>query len=53
MALVQAEEFKDERFFENVGRMGDDLSFFGEFANALLVPAERQSLVKTAVELAF
>jgi hypothetical protein len=53
MALVQAEELEDERFFENVGRVGDDLSFFGEFSDALLVPAEGEAFVKAAVELAF
>jgi hypothetical protein len=53
MALVQPEELEDERFFENVGRVGDDLSFFGEFSDALLVPAEGEAFVKAAVELAF
>lgn len=52
MALVQADEFEDEWFFENVGRVGDDLAFLRQPADARLVPAEGEALIETAVELA-
>jgi hypothetical protein len=38
--LVQSKEFKDVRFFENVRRLDDYLSFVSKFTDAFLVSAE-------------
>ena len=50
--FLQAEEFKDLRVFEHVGRPGNDVPFLREYANLFLVPAERQSFVQPGAYLA-
>ena len=52
-ALVEAEEFEDERFFEEVFRLRDDLPLAGEAFDAGLVPAESEALVEAGGFLAF
>jgi hypothetical protein len=51
-ALVEAEEFEDERLLEQVARLGDGLAFLGEAADAVFVAAQGQALVEAGIELA-
>jgi len=48
----KAEEFQDERLLENIFRLIDDLPFLRKLSNAVLVAAQGQAFIKTAVELA-
>ena len=51
--LVEAEEFKDIRFLEQILGLDDDLPFVGKAAKAFLVPTEGESLIKAGRDLAF
>jgi hypothetical protein len=48
--LVQAEEFENYRFLEEVARLGDGLAFLGEAADAVFVAAEGEALVEAGIE---
>ena len=50
--LGEAEEFKDERFFEEVFGSGDDLAFLRQLADGFFVTAEGEAFVKAGGFLA-
>ena len=50
--LPEAKEFQDKRLLEDILRLADDLAMAGQLLDPFLVPAQGQTLVKAAVELA-
>lgn len=50
--FLQAQELEHERLLQQILRPDDDLAFLGELADACLVPAEREALVKAGGFLA-
>ena len=51
--FIKPKEFQHIGFFEKVLRVGDGLSFSGQFADSFLVPAQRQPFIEAGIELAF
>ena len=52
MTFLQSQKLQHQRLFENIRRMRHALPFAGQFADALLIPAQSQTLIKAAIELA-
>jgi hypothetical protein len=50
--VIEAEEFEDERLFQQVLWADDDLAFAGEFADAFFVAAKGEALVEAGGFLA-
>jgi hypothetical protein len=52
-ALIETEELQNQQFLKEVARVGNDLAFLREPADAAFVTAQSESLVEAGVELAF
>ncbi len=51
--FIKTKKLEDIGFLEQILWAGDKLSFYGELANILLVPAEGKTLIQARIELAF